>query len=110
MENVATDERFRRENDPVLPEGSLICAPVRLRSRVIGVLNVSNKADGTAFTPSDLAVIVALSGQASLALENVRLQEDLLTAYFATLRALVIALVPILGIAFMTRRKGDPFG
>jgi HD-GYP domain-containing protein (c-di-GMP phosphodiesterase class II) len=90
VENIETDERFRRENQPEYRTGSLICAPVHVGQRVLGVLNVNNKADGTSFTQDDLAVVVALAGQASLALENVRLQEDLRTAYFATLRALVI--------------------
>jgi HD-GYP domain-containing protein (c-di-GMP phosphodiesterase class II) len=92
VKNIETDERFRRENHPAYRTGSLICAPVRLRNRVIGVLNVNSKADGAAFSSHDLDVVVALAGQASLALENVRLQEDLRTAYFATLRALIIAI------------------
>jgi GAF domain-containing protein len=92
VEDVETDERFRRQDHPAYRTGSLICAPVRLRNRVIGVLNVNGKADGSAFAQDDLAVFVALSGQASLAQENVRLQEDLRTAYLATLRALVIAI------------------
>ena len=95
VENLETDERFPRENHPAYRTGSLICAPVRLLNRVIGVLNLNRAADGAAFTGDDLAVAVAVSGQASLALENVRLQEDLRTAYFATLRALVIALEAI---------------
>jgi GAF domain-containing protein len=72
VKNIETDERFRRENHPAYRTGSLICAPVRLRNRVIGVLNVNSKADGAAFSSHDLDVVVALAGQASLALENVR--------------------------------------
>jgi putative nucleotidyltransferase with HDIG domain len=92
VENVETDERFRGECDPAFRAGSLLCAPVHLRNRVVGVLSVNNDAGDPAFTHDDLAMIVALSGQVSLALKSVRLQEDLRSAYIATLRALVITI------------------
>ena len=70
VENLETDERFPRESHPAYRTVSLICAPVRLLNRVIGVLNLNRATGGAAFTRDDLAVAVAVSGQASLALEN----------------------------------------
>ena len=50
---------------------SFICAPIFRRGEVAGVINCTNRIGGEAFTPEDMAVINALTGFVSLALENV---------------------------------------
>jgi len=60
---------------------TILCMPVRNKEgTIIGVLQVLNKRVGV-FTPADEEMLDALSAQAAIALENVRLYEDLRKAY-----------------------------
>jgi Nif-specific regulatory protein len=76
--DVARDERFYRTVDRRMgtESRSLICAPLRTRSGIIGVTQVINKKTGT-FTPDDLALLDAIAGNIAVALENARLYEAL---------------------------------
>lgn len=49
---------------------TMLCAPLRVKDRAIGVVCLENKIGGGPFTQNDLNLMIALSGQASLALEN----------------------------------------
>jgi len=55
----------------------LMSVPIRIRNKVIGVLNVNNKRTGLPFDASDLNLLVVLSNQAGLAIDNARLFADL---------------------------------
>jgi PAS domain S-box-containing protein len=52
---------------------SLLCVPLRVGDRVLGVINVNNKLTGEALDDDDLALVVTFSAQAALAIENSRL-------------------------------------
>jgi putative nucleotidyltransferase with HDIG domain len=78
---------------------SLVAAPLPGRNGRIGCLQLINKAGGTLFEPSDLELLVALSSQAALVIENADLMErmrllarDLQAAWRGTLDALASAL------------------
>lgn len=51
---------------------SAISFPLRIRSRVIGVLNISQTKDDVLFTESDKEMLAIVCSQAVMALENVR--------------------------------------
>ena len=55
---------------------SLICAPLRARSGILGVTQVINKRSGP-FTEDDLDLLNAVAGSIAVALENGRLYETL---------------------------------
>jgi signal transduction histidine kinase len=55
---------------------SLLVVPLRLRNRIIGVLEVVNKLEGD-FDTDDLAVAETLASSASIAIDNARLVETL---------------------------------
>jgi len=72
VNDFATDSRFR------IPEGadkikSLLCAPLRLKGRMIGVLNVFNKKSGEGFTDSDQRLLSIIATQSAQVVENARL-------------------------------------
>jgi putative nucleotidyltransferase with HDIG domain len=67
-----------------------IAVPLIGKHKVFGVLNVS-KFTGSAFSASDLQVVLILSSQVVTALENAALYEDLRENYFRTVQALVAA-------------------
>lgn len=52
---------------------TLLCSPIFIRGRLIGVLQIFNKTDQSEFTSNDLAVLMTLCGQVALAIENLQL-------------------------------------
>jgi PAS domain S-box-containing protein len=55
---------------------SLLVVPLRVRSRVIGVLEVVNKREGE-FSTDDLSLVETLAASAAIAIDNARLMEAL---------------------------------
>ncbi len=55
---------------------SLIAAPMRVRGKVIGVLEVINRRDGKPFTDDDREILSILADQAAIAVENAVLFEQ----------------------------------
>ena len=56
---------------------SILCAPLKLKNKLIGVLYVDNRAHAGIFQESDLSLITAFADQAAVAIDNARLFEDL---------------------------------
>ncbi|MHB8173693.1 MAG: HD domain-containing phosphohydrolase [Nitrospirota bacterium] len=90
--DIETDPRFKLPNDLQYTTTSLIAAPLFIKGRVIGVLNINNKQSGEAFTQDDLNLLMTVAGQAAIAVENSNLYKDIRSSYFDTVRALVNAL------------------
>ncbi len=56
---------------------NLICVPLQVRERILGVIEVVNRADGSAFSRADAEVLKAVANQAAIALDNARLYDYL---------------------------------
>ncbi|MEM7247090.1 MAG: GAF domain-containing protein [Acidobacteriota bacterium] len=56
---------------------SLLCVPLRIADKVLGVINVNNKPSRQPLDEQDLALVTTFSAQAVLALENSRLYSNL---------------------------------
>ncbi|MDD3147271.1 MAG: GAF domain-containing protein [Candidatus Riflebacteria bacterium] len=56
---------------------SSICAPILVANRVVGVLSLSNKISGVAFTETDLRLVEGVAVEASIAIKNARMWQDL---------------------------------
>lgn len=54
---------------------SIICVPLQVKNRTIGVLYVDNRVRIAHFTPDDLTLLTAFANQAAVAIENARLFE-----------------------------------
>jgi signal transduction histidine kinase len=79
VNDVTQDERFSREVDArtgFLTQ-SVICVPLQIRKRTIGVLEVLNKISEEGFTEDDLRLLSTLAAQAAVAIENARLYRNL---------------------------------
>jgi len=64
--------------------------PPQTRERLVGVLSISKSSPGAAsFTESDLELVTLLAGQASSAIENSTLFQELHNSYIKTIRSLV---------------------
>jgi putative nucleotidyltransferase with HDIG domain len=78
---------------------SILCAPLKIKNDLIGVIYVDNRARAGIFQEHDLALITAFADQAAVAIDNARLFDDLQAknqeleaAYQATLEGWVQAL------------------
>ena len=56
---------------------SILCAPLKVRGTVRGVLYVDHRVTTGAFTEDDLELFDAFAGQAAIAIENARIYEEL---------------------------------
>ncbi len=71
---------------------SILCAPLKIKDKLIGVIYVDNRAHTGIFGNDDLGLISSFSNQAAVAIDNASLFDDLQTAYQATLEGWVRAL------------------
>ncbi len=79
VNDTTQDRRFSREADArtgFLTE-SVICVPLQIKDRTIGVLEVLNKMSREGFTQDDLRLLSTLAAQAAIAIENARLYRSL---------------------------------
>ncbi len=58
------------KNRPVYKTKSFISIPLKLDNRVIGVINMSDKASGASFSEDDLHLLLSFANYASIALER----------------------------------------
>jgi putative nucleotidyltransferase with HDIG domain len=105
--NAQEDPRFgAQESIIAFNLRSILCAPLKLKDKLIGVLYVDNRVRTGIFLESDLRLITAFADQAAVAIDNANLIENLKKtnselekakmeleiAYEATLRGWVNAL------------------
>lgn len=94
VNNVARDERFNNNVDRItgFNTKSILCVPLKINRKIIGVLEVLNKLDGSDFNSDDLEVSVSVAATAAMAIENVRAHLMLVKAYRGTIKALAAAI------------------
>jgi len=71
-----------------LPIRNLICVSVKIRRKIIGVLQAFNKKGGGRFTQWDLEEFQNLSDQVGVAVENANLYKELKATFIGTAEAL----------------------
>ena len=91
VNNVTRNPNFHAGIDKLtgFVTNSLICAPLMVQQKIIGVLEVLNKLDGSDFTDSDLEALVAVGVTSAMAIENDRLRQSVLSNYKNTLITLI---------------------
>jgi two-component system, OmpR family, phosphate regulon sensor histidine kinase PhoR len=79
VNNVYKDQRFfsRIDRDSGFHTDSILCVPLKVEQRVIGVLEAINKRIGN-FHESDLRLLQAIASPLAAAIENARLHGDVL--------------------------------
>jgi signal transduction histidine kinase len=79
VNDVEQDPRFYdaigREVDFVTR--SILCVPMRVTDRIVGVMQLLNKRSGEPFTEQDMQLLTTLAAQAGIAVENARLYASL---------------------------------
>jgi signal transduction histidine kinase len=66
---------------------SEICIPLITKQKLIGIINMGMKGKGDMYTHEDLQLLTTLSNQASIAIENAKLYEDISRARVQMQRA-----------------------
>jgi len=76
------DPRFYERMDESIgfETRNLLAVPLTVKDRVIGVVEVINKVDGPNFDEKDLELAIALTNQASVAIDNARMYAKLADA------------------------------
>jgi putative nucleotidyltransferase with HDIG domain len=98
--NAQEDPRFEKQMSVAAYRlRSILCAPLKIKDRLIGVIYVENRAHAGIFQERELGLITAFSDQAAVAIDNAQLFDDLQAsnqelqdAYKATLEGWVHAL------------------
>jgi signal transduction histidine kinase len=77
VNNVQTDTRFCKRIDTMseFKTRSILCAPLLIKDRIIGALELMNKKDDN-FTLLNLKVCEGIASQAAIAIENAKLYEE----------------------------------
>lgn len=93
IHDVTKDPRFQGSVDRKsrFRTRDMVCVPVAVKGRVIGVLQAINRIDGE-FASEDLGLFQMFSNQAAIALDNARLYEETRDAFYATSSALAEAI------------------
>ncbi len=72
--NAQFDERFKAGQSIIMQSlRAILCAPMIVKGRLLGVIYVDTSMRAGNFTPADVALMNAVAGQAGIALENARL-------------------------------------
>ncbi|MBC8548814.1 MAG: GAF domain-containing protein, partial [Candidatus Brocadiales bacterium] len=81
--DVSKDPRFygRVDEKSGYETKSILCVPLMVKSKLIGVLEVINKTDGNSFTEEDAVLLNFFANQAAVAIENARYYGELKRKY-----------------------------
>lgn len=70
VSNIEKDIRFARSKKPRYNSKSFMSIPVKIKDKVVGIINLADKNDGTSFNSADMAAVDSLIYYASIALER----------------------------------------
>ncbi|MDD5425801.1 MAG: response regulator [candidate division Zixibacteria bacterium] len=70
VDDVESDERFRRINSERYQTTSLLCTPLRIKNNILGVINMSDKENNQKFTSDDLRLLTTFASQAAVAVDD----------------------------------------
>lgn len=75
--DAAKDPRFFRDvdKDTGFQTRSILCVPLKVKERTIGILEAFNPTDRKAFGEQDVGLFEAFASQAAVAIENARMHE-----------------------------------
>ncbi|NLB34929.1 MAG: GAF domain-containing protein, partial [Elusimicrobia bacterium] len=91
-EDIVNDIRFMRNSRVKYSSSSFISVPLKVKNKVIGVLNVNSKKKDQLFTQRDLKLLSILADQAAVVIENMQLYGDMKSMYLGTMQTLAKAI------------------
>jgi signal transduction histidine kinase/DNA-binding response OmpR family regulator len=70
IEDIEKDEKFKRLSKKHYATKSLLCVPLKIKEKVLGVINLSDKIPGSPFTQDDLRLLTTFASQAAIAIDD----------------------------------------
>lgn len=92
VDNIEDDQRFLRESNHSYATKSFISVPVKTKTRILGVLNVSGKSIRKEYEERDRRLLTMLCDQSAIILENSELYENLQKFYWDMIQTLARAI------------------
>ncbi|MFH0947607.1 MAG: HD domain-containing phosphohydrolase [Elusimicrobiota bacterium] len=92
VEDIETDPRFFKAENVRYPAKSFISVPLKIKDKVVGVLNVNREKEGEKFIERDLRLLQLFAGQVAITIENIELYQNLQQLYFETMQTLARAI------------------
>lgn len=94
INDCSSDPRFASNIDKKVgfSTRNMICVPVKIKDKVIGVLQAINKRNNGKFSNDDLKLLSSLSEQIAIALENASLFDELQRLFIDSAQALAEAI------------------
>lgn len=77
VEDLANEPRFKGMTRDRYRTNSFVSCPIISKNRLLGVLNINDKADGASFNEDEFTLIKIIANQAAIALENAMLVSQL---------------------------------
>lgn len=75
--DINTDPRFAKYMRGGYESNSLLCAPLKTKDRILGVINMSDPLEGAEFSENDLRLLVTFASQAAIAIDDAEHLEQL---------------------------------
>jgi two-component system sensor histidine kinase AtoS len=76
VKDIKTDPRFKSNSDKATYRtNSFLCVPMVARDKLVGVINITEKATSTPFNADELELLFILANHVAIAVENVRLND-----------------------------------
>lgn len=96
--DVKADGRFYKGVDDKtgFETRSMIAVPLFVKDKIVGVIEVINKANGNSFDEGDMETLITMAGEIAVAIDNARMAEDLkrsneqIEVYSLNLEAMVL--------------------
>ncbi len=77
VKDIEKDGRVSKKEGDKYKTKSFICCPILMKDKLLGVININDKIDGSPFTEDELDLVSILANQAAITLENARLMSEL---------------------------------
>jgi putative nucleotidyltransferase with HDIG domain len=94
IKDVRRDRRWFREVDEAsgFVTKSILCVPLKMNEKVIGVVQAINKVGEGSFSVFDVEIFEALARQAETAINNAQLHHDVQQLFLSTVKSLTAAI------------------
>jgi len=77
VQDINSDERFKEKKRDHYRTGSFISCPILFKNTLLGVVNISDKKDGSVFSQDEFDLMQIISNHAAIVLQNASLMNQL---------------------------------
>jgi signal transduction histidine kinase/DNA-binding response OmpR family regulator len=70
VEDIEKDPRFKHLGKKHYATRSLLCVPLKVKDKILGVINLSDKITGNPFNQDDLRLLTTFASQAAIAIDD----------------------------------------